>query len=74
MYEILNEYVKILFECWKWDIWFYSQWWTYACLLIPAMAYLPFFFLKWAMLTAPIWLPINLAFQSIRFKVGGKSK
>ena len=59
MNEIAQQIAQILFDFWKFDMWVYSQWWLYAPLLIPAIFYSLFLTLKWAIITAPIWIPIR---------------
>ena len=49
---------------WMFDLWVFSQWWLYT-FIVPICAYLPFFFAKWIIVTAPIWLPIHLMFNGI---------
>jgi phosphate/sulfate permease len=63
---MINEIIKTLFELWKYDVEIFSEWWLYAPVLIPAMAYLLFFFLKWTVLTAPIWLPFYIVLNCFR--------
>ena len=60
MHEILEKYLQLLWKCFEFDINVFSQVWLYAWILIPAFCYLIFFFVKWAVLTAPIWLPFSL--------------
>lgn len=62
----MNEVIQFLIEQWKFDMWVFSQWWLYAPLAIPACFYLSFFFTKWAVLTAPIWIPISIVARVIR--------
>jgi hypothetical protein len=57
--------MSTLLSFWLFDIWVFSQWWLYAPLLIPAFFYTIFFFIKWIVLTAPIWLPISLAVKGL---------
>ncbi len=38
----------------------------YWALLIPICVYVPFFFMKWAVLTTPVWLPVYLLVAAIR--------
>jgi hypothetical protein len=44
-------------------MWVFSQWWLYAPLGIPFIGYLMFFLFKWAIISAPIWIPIKAAMQ-----------
>jgi len=57
---------EILLKQWEYDIAVMSQPWMYWWLLIPIMFYLCFFFVKWAVLTAPAWLPIALIVQILK--------
>lgn len=57
----MNRFFDILIRCFEFDVEVFSEPWMYYPLLIPAVCYLGFFFVKWAVLTAPIWLPIRLA-------------
>ncbi len=63
--EILTAYFNLLWSSFQWDIHYLSQPWMYFCLLIPAICYLVFFFVKWIVLTVPIWLPFRLIFSGI---------
>lgn len=49
----------------EYDIAVMSQPWMYYCLLIPILFYFAFFMLKWAALTAPIWLPIAIILSTL---------
>jgi len=61
-----DKIIEILFNLWKYDIEVFSQPWMYYWLCIPAATYLAFFFIKWSVLTAPIWLPISIIIKSFR--------
>lgn len=65
MFDIV---VQTLIDQWLFDVWVFSQWWLYAPLLIPAAFYLAFFFIKWAVLTGPVWWPIAAVFRAMRGK------
>ena len=60
MESILNT----LLSWYTFDLWVFTQWWVYAFIL-PIVFYLPFFLLKWAIVTAPIWLPLRLMLNGI---------
>lgn len=64
----MNEILQLLTDLWKFDIEVFSKPWIYWLLCIPAAAYLAFFFLKWSVLTAPIWLPVVIIIRAIREK------
>jgi len=42
------------------DMQVFSQPWIYYWLLVPALGYLAFFFLKWTVMTTPVWLPLSI--------------
>lgn len=44
---------------WLFDISVFSNPWLYIPLLIPFFIYLIFFFCKWSILTAPLWIPFS---------------
>jgi hypothetical protein len=58
--KLLDIYAELL----KWDIEVMSQPWMYWCLLIPIIGYLPFFFMKWLVLTAPFWIPFGMIYAA----------
>lgn len=60
MSELLQLYIDLL----KWDIAVMSQPWMYACFFIPIFCFIPFFLMKWALLSAPLWLPIGLIYAA----------
>jgi len=66
MEEIFNQYLKLLWSLFQYDVDVFSQGWLYACLLVSAVAYFIFFILKWAVLTAPFWIPINMVFGGFK--------
>lgn len=55
------EVVDFLMRSMLFDLWVFSQWWLYAPLCIPFLAYLLFFVAKWWLLTMPFWLPVRCA-------------
>lgn len=63
--EILTAYLNILWNSFQWDIHYFSQVWMYYLLLIPFIFYLIFFFVKWAILTLPIWLPFRIIIHGV---------
>jgi hypothetical protein len=64
--EIALAYVNLLWTSFQSDVVAYSQWWMYAFALVPAIGYSIFFVAKWAFLTAPFWIPLNLVFGGLR--------
>jgi hypothetical protein len=65
MLEILEAYLNFIWSTFQYDMEVFSQGWMYYWLLIPAVFYFIFFFIKWAVITAPIWLPVRLFFNGI---------
>ncbi len=61
----MSEVLQILIDLWKFDVKVFSNPWLYIPFLIPAAGYLAFFFLKWTVLTSPIWLPLRLIFTDL---------
>ena len=53
MEQLLAAILAELVAQWQWDIDVMSQPWMYWALLIPICVYVPFFFMKWAVLTTP---------------------
>jgi hypothetical protein len=68
MNPIFQQYFDLLWRMFEYDINVFSHPWLYYLALIPAIGYLVFFFMKWTVLTTPLWLPVFLAFQSFRKK------
>lgn len=62
----MNELLHLYLELLKWDISVFSSPWLYIPLLIPVMFFLPFFFLKWTVLTAPLWIPCGMIWSAAR--------
>lgn len=60
--EIFTNYINILYNLFLYDLDVFSNPILYA-LIIPFFFYLIFFFIKWTILTTPIWLPISLIFS-----------
>ena len=71
--EILTAYLNILWNSFQWDIHYFSQPWLYYWLLVPFIFYLIFFFVKWMILTTPIWLPFRIILGGI-FYIKYKNK
>jgi hypothetical protein len=60
---VFDNLLGVLYRLWLYDIEVLSQPWMYWCALIPAILYAMFVLLKWAILTAPIWLPVMIVFS-----------
>jgi hypothetical protein len=76
MQTAFEKYLEILLRNFENDMEQLSQPWMYYWLLIPAIGYLIFFFLKWTILTAPIWIPFSIvakSFGEIRKKVSNEN-
>lgn len=70
MIKILEEYFQILLDCFKYDIMVYStKMWIYYWAMIPAIFYTMFFMVKWAALTAPMWMPISMLTKGFPIKL-----
>ncbi len=65
MKNTFDQICIMLFELWKYDVEVFSKPWIYYC-VFPAIIYLLFFFIKWMVITAPLWLPIRLALSSFK--------
>jgi len=74
MQQVLTKYLETLYQLFEYDIDVFSQVWIYAWVLIPAVFYLMFFMAKWAVLTAPIWLPLRIIFEGLFKLIYGKKE
>ena len=63
--DFLAQYLALLWGQFQWDVAVMSQPWMYYALLVPICVFLVFFAVKWAVLTAPLWLPAYLVLQSL---------
>jgi hypothetical protein len=61
----MQRIAELLISQYEYDIAVFSNPWLYVFFLIPAMAYLVFFILKWSVLTMPVWLPLAKIAQSL---------
>ena len=64
----MNQIIETLVELWRYDLEIFSQPWIYWCLCVPAAAYLGFFFVKWTVVTAPLWLPFVIIIRAFKSK------
>lgn len=62
----MNDIADTLIRLWKYDIEVLSHPWMYIPLCMPAAVYIVFFFMKWAVLTAPLWLPPTIILSCLR--------
>ena len=49
------------------DLWVFTRWWVYVT-VFPIAIYIPFFFLKWMMVTAPIWLSVTAIINTLKLQ------
>lgn len=73
MHPIFEKYFDLLLQLFQYDINAMSHPWMYYFVL-PIIGYLVFFFIKWAVLTAPFWLPFSIIIGAARAKSGSKNK
>lgn len=57
---MMDRVIEIMIKQWEYDISVMSQPWMYYWLLVPITFYVAFFFVKWSVLTAPLWMPIYM--------------
>ena len=65
----MARYFDLLAEQFEYDLVQMSNPWMYYLLLIPILFYLAFFFIKWMVLTAPIWLPGSFILGAINLTI-----
>lgn len=56
----MSTILDLLMQQYLFDVHSLSQPWMYYWLLIPALSYVGFMAVKWAVLTMPIWIPVSL--------------
>lgn len=49
----------VLFDQWIYDVETLSQGWV-LWTVFPAMLYVVFMFIKWTVLTCPVWVPVTI--------------
>lgn len=59
----MDRILEVLIEQFLYDVDMMSYPWMYYWGLVPITAYLAFFFVKWVVLTAPLWLPLVILFR-----------
>lgn len=57
--EIFEEYINLIWAYWLQDLEALSMWWMWAFVL-PALGYILFMWIKWVILTMPLWIPIKV--------------
>lgn len=65
MHQIINTYFHSLLHMWQYDMEVFSQPWLYWY-MVPALGYLLFYFIKWAVVTVPLWLPVTIVIGSLK--------
>ena len=66
MEEILKNYLELLWNSFQYDMEIYGEEWVWYT-VIPLILYTIVFFIKWIVLTTPMWLPIRLALGGLKF-------
>jgi hypothetical protein len=56
----MQQILDMLASQWLFDVNALSQPWMYWWALVPAVAYASFMFLKWVVLTMPVWVPLAI--------------
>lgn len=54
------------------DMWVFTRWLVWAPLGIPAVFYGVWFLVKWAVFTAPLWIPLKALSSSV--EIGSKAR
>lgn len=67
MHPIYQKYLEILLQQFQYDMDVMSQPWMYYT-VVPIISYLVFYFVKWATLTAPLWVPFWMVINSMKGK------
>jgi len=73
MQPIIEKYLTIILAMFEKDIEIMSTPWVLYT-VIPMVGYLVFFFVKWAVLTAPVWMPFAIIARSFRQGVNKKEE
>ena len=68
-----TKYIEVLLSQWLWDVSYLSEPWMYYWLLVPVTCFVMFMIMKWAVLTAPIWVPVSIICSSLRKCLGRKA-
>jgi hypothetical protein len=72
--EIITAYINFLWKVFQFDMDMYTKWWMWVFIAVPAVLYTVFFFAKWAVMTAPVWLPVFLALTGFKNVIKGGKK
>ena len=66
MTAIITQYLQILITQFQFDVMVFStKLWIYYWLCIPALFYLWFFAIKWAVLTLPVWIAPTIVAKAV---------
>lgn len=71
--EILDVYINFCWQAFQYDMDVFSRGWMYYWLFIPAFCYLVFFFVKWSVITAPLWLPIKMILTGFNININNSN-
>jgi len=67
MHPIFEKYFEILLGMFRYDVEIMSKpWMIYT--IVPIVGYLVFFFIKWSVLTTPLWMPFAIVAGMFRAK------
>lgn len=62
----MERLLDLWWRCYEYDVAVFSEPWMYIPFLVPVTLYLVFFFLKWMVLTLPVWLPMKIIVSMFR--------
>ena len=68
MIVLLEKICQLLVGQYQFDVSAMSQPWMYWCGMVPIIFYMIFFFIKWAVLLAPLWLPLAMVSRAFHFE------
>jgi len=63
MHPIFEKYFEILLKMFEYDMAMMAQPWMYYT-VVPILGYLVFFFVKWVVLTMPMWMPFTIVISA----------
>jgi hypothetical protein len=66
MEKFIVEYLGYLTAMMQTDIQQFNNWWMFLPFLIPAALFLVWLLIKYMLLTVMFWLPVRMAFGSLR--------
>ena len=62
----IDTLINVIVTLWLYDIEVMSQGWMYWWVLVPALFYLVFMLLKWAVIFIPVWVPLAIIVTVLR--------